>query len=55
VKNVIWDQAAKKTVKAFSTEVKKELGALLLILQNGNILGMPQSRPVRLYTNRLLS
>ena len=46
MKKVIWDSTAKKTVRSFSSEVKKELGALLLTLQSGAILGMPQSRKI---------
>ena len=37
----------KKQVKSFATNLRKELGALLLILQRGGVLGMPQSRPMR--------
>jgi len=48
VKEIIWDLAAKKTVRSFSREVKKELGALLLVLQKGELLGMPQSKPMRM-------
>jgi phage-related protein len=47
MKKVIWDPSAKKTVKSFSPEVKRELGTLLLGLQRGNTLGMPQSRVIR--------
>ena len=46
IREVIWDSTARETVRSFSPEVKKELGALLLILQNGAILGMPQSRKI---------
>ena len=48
MKEVIWDSAVKKKVKSFATSVKKELGTLLLILQKGGILGMPQSRPIKM-------
>ncbi len=47
MKEIIWDSAAKKAVKSFSGEIKKELGALLLALQRGELLGMPQSRSMR--------
>lgn len=47
MKEIIWDKTAKKTVRAFSTEVKRELGALLMILQNGGVLGPPQSKSMK--------
>jgi len=46
MKETIWDFSARKTVRSFPREVKKELGALLLNLQRGILLGMPQSRKV---------
>ncbi len=46
MKKVIWDSIARKTVRSFSIEVKKEIGTLLLILQKGGVLRMPQSRKV---------
>jgi phage-related protein len=47
VKQVIWDQSARETVRSFSLEVRQEIGALLRILQDGGQLGMPQSRPMK--------
>ncbi len=46
MKEVVWDFSARKTVRSFPVEVKKELGALLLMLQRGVMLGMPQSRKI---------
>ena len=46
MKRVLWDPAAKKVVRSFSLTVRKEIGALLLNLQKGHGLGMPQSRPL---------
>ncbi|MAV90977.1 MAG: hypothetical protein CL676_06115 [Bdellovibrionaceae bacterium] len=44
---VIWNKSAKNTVRAFSEDVRKEIGALLMILQQGRNLGMPQSKPMK--------
>lgn len=44
MKEIIWDKAAKKTVRSFSPEVKREIGTLLMILQFGETLGPPQSK-----------
>ena len=47
VKQVVWDQTARETIRSFSLEVRQEIGALLRILQDGGQLGMPQSRPMK--------
>lgn len=47
MKKVIWDNSAKKAVRSFSVEVRKELGSLLMLLQQGQILGPPQSKAMR--------
>ncbi len=47
MKEIIWDKTARKTVQDFSIDVRKELGALLMILQQGGILGSPQSKPMK--------
>ena len=47
MKKVIWDKAAKKAVQSFSVEVRKELGTLLMLLQNGESLGPPQSKAIK--------
>lgn len=47
MKEVVWDFSARKTVRAFPVEVKKEIGVLLLTLQRGTLLGMPQSRKIQ--------
>ena len=46
MKEIVWDFSARKTVRSFPVEVKREIGALLLTLQRGIILGMPQSRKI---------
>ena len=47
VKDIIWDKAAKKVVLGFSLEVRKEIGSLLMLLQQGSVLGAPQAKPMR--------
>lgn len=47
MKVIIWDKAAKKTVRSFSVEVRKEIGALLMLVQQGHLLGAPQSKPMK--------
>ena len=47
MKDVIWDSAAKNTVQGFSVKVRQELGALLMALQRGMVLGAPQAKPMR--------
>lgn len=47
MKEIIWDKTARKTVQEFSVEVRRELGALLMILQQGYVLGPPQSKPMK--------
>ncbi|MFN8945019.1 MAG: type II toxin-antitoxin system RelE/ParE family toxin [Pseudobdellovibrionaceae bacterium] len=47
MKRVIWDKSALETVRSFSVEVRQEVGALLRLLQGGEQLGMPQSRPMK--------
>lgn len=47
MKQIIWDNSAKETVRSFSVEVRQEVGALLRILQDGGLLGMPQSKPMK--------
>ncbi|MBY0384951.1 type II toxin-antitoxin system RelE/ParE family toxin [bacterium] len=47
MKVIIWNKSALETVRSFSLEVRKEIGALLRILQDGGRLGMPQSKPMK--------
>lgn len=47
VKRVVWNKSALETVRSFSAEVRQEIGALLRLLQNGELLGMPQSKPMK--------
>ena len=47
MEQVIWDQTALGTIRSFSPQVRQEIGALLRILQDGGILGMPQSRSMK--------
>lgn len=47
MKQIIWDKAALETIRTFSVEVRQELGALLRLLQQGEQLGLPQSKPMK--------
>lgn len=44
MKRVVWDKSALETVRSFSVEVRQEIGALLRLLQEGEQIGIPQSR-----------
>ena len=44
MRKIEWNPAAKATAQSFSQEIKREMGVLLLALQRGHPLGMPQSR-----------
>lgn len=46
MKRVVWDKAALEAVRSFSVEIRQEVGALLRLLQEGEQLGMPQSKPM---------
>lgn len=47
MKQIIWDRSALNTIRTFSVEVRQEIGALLRLLQQGERLGMPQSKPMK--------
>lgn len=47
MKQIIWDKAALETIRSYSIEIRQEIGALLRLLQQGEQLGMPQSRPMK--------
>jgi len=47
MKRIVWDKSALETIREFSVEVRQEVGALLRLLQEGQVLGMPQSRPMK--------
>lgn len=47
MKKIEWNSKAREFVKALDTETKKEIGSLLLMLQNGEILQQPQSKPMK--------
>jgi phage-related protein len=43
---VIWNKRALKEVKEFPEEIRKEIGYLLYVLQVGESIDMPHSRPM---------
>ena len=47
MKKVKWNEKAKDFIRALDIETKKEIGSLLLLLQKGRVLGMPQSKPFK--------
>lgn len=47
MKKVKWNEKAKAYVKSLDSEVKKEIGSLLLTLQRGRFLSEPQSKPFK--------
>jgi phage-related protein len=47
VKVVLILDAARRTIRTWPLEVKKELGAVLLRLQHGEAIGMPDVRPMQ--------
>ncbi|MEI8346201.1 MAG: type II toxin-antitoxin system RelE/ParE family toxin [Pseudomonadota bacterium] len=44
--NVIWHPKARAIIKKLSKEVKNEFGYLIFRLQTGDLLEMPQARPM---------
>ena len=46
MKDVVFDPNARKAIKGFSKDTKMEFGKLLVVLQEGKVLGMPNSRPI---------
>lgn len=47
MKQIVWDRAARICVREFSVEIRQEIGTLLMILQQGAVLGPPQSKPIK--------
>ena len=47
MKRVLWNTKAKEFVRSLDVDTKREIGALLMILQSGMPLGEPQSKPMK--------
>jgi phage-related protein len=47
VKQVKWNEKAREFVRSLDDKTKIEIGALLMMLQSGESLGEPQSKPVK--------
>ncbi len=47
MKEIVWDKAAKKVVRGFSHDIRREIGTLLMVLQKGEALGLPQAKAFR--------
>lgn len=47
MKKVAWNPKAKEFVRGLAPEIKQDLGALILLLQRGNVLSPPLSKPLK--------
>lgn len=47
MKKIKWNDKAREFVRSLTDETKKEIGTLLLMLQMGEKLGEPQSKPMK--------
>jgi phage-related protein len=47
VKEVKWNPKAREFVRSLDEETKREIGTLLMLIQSGQILGEPQSKPMK--------
>ncbi len=47
MKTIKWNHQARLFVRSLSLETRKEVGALIMVLQSGELLGEPQSKPMR--------
>ena len=48
MKTIKWNLKAREFVRSLDTETKKEIGSLLMLLQSGEILKAPQSKPLKI-------
>ncbi len=48
VKKVKWNDNARKFLRSLDDETKIEIGSLLMMLQSGELLSEPQSKPMKL-------
>lgn len=47
MKTVKWNEKARDFVKSLDDKTKMEIGTLIMMLQQGQILGGPQSKPMK--------
>ena len=47
MKEVKWNPKAREFVRSLEEETKREIGTLLMLIQSGQILGEPQSKPMK--------
>ena len=47
VKFIKWNAKAREFIRQLDTKTKREIGALLLLIQNGNSLSEPLSKPMK--------
>ena len=48
MKEIKWNSKARDFVRALDDETKREIGTLLMMLQAGQKLGEPQSKPMKI-------
>ena len=48
MKTIKWNLKAREFVRGLDVETKKEIGSLLMLLQSGEILQYPQSKPMKI-------
>ena len=47
MKEVKWNEKAKDFVRSLTPELKQDFGALLLLVQKGDVLSPPLSKPIK--------
>ncbi|MGE3608524.1 MAG: type II toxin-antitoxin system RelE/ParE family toxin [Bacteriovoracaceae bacterium] len=47
MKEIKWNAKAREFIRSLDLEIKREIGALLMLLQSGKNLGEPQSKPMK--------
>ncbi len=48
MKTIKWNLKAREFVRGLDVETKKEIGSLLMLLQSGEVLQQPQSKPMKI-------
>jgi phage-related protein len=47
MKDIIWNEKARKYVRSLDINVRKEVGSLLMLIQSGRTVTAPQSKPIK--------
>lgn len=48
MKQVVWNESARSYVRSLRTELRREIGVMIMTLQSGHFLGEPQSKPMKI-------